>query len=328
QAAREAARRAQCTNNLKQLGLACHNYHDTYKAMPARRGGTSNMLGTTGSRSHANYDRLSAFVPLLPYYEQGAMYDMIQAGGTAGNPAPGGPAAWGGWAVWNQAPGSLLCPSDYGPAVSPPRHHSYALCIGDQTNNLNDNNKANNRGIFGRWTTFAEIRDGTSNTVLMSERLRQPGRTAAAVGLRQVRTVQGIANSVTGMDVQPNLCLAVNDAGYFRQGTVVKGRWGQLWTDGQCERVGFNTVLAPNAPSCSPDADGNADNGRGVYSPNSAHPGGVNCALADGSVTFISDTINSGNTSAATAGNFGGQSLYGVWGALGSKAGGEPVAAP
>src|SRR5690606_35651696 len=98
QQAREAARRMQCSNNLKQMGLALHNYHDTYGSFPPRATGTTH--GPNGD-SHNN-GRLNGLIPLLPFLEQGAMYDRIATGD--GTRAPFGPATWIGWEPWNTSP--------------------------------------------------------------------------------------------------------------------------------------------------------------------------------------------------------------------------------
>ncbi len=330
QAAREAARRSQCVNNLKQLGLATHNYHDVYRAMPPRRGGTTGAFITVNGddRGNINGGRLSAFVVLLPFYEQQAMYDQIKAGGGTPNSAPHGRAAWQNWSPWNVAPSMLSCPSDFGPQG--PRAHSYALCVGDQTFHFNDNATTHQRGVFGRWTTFADIRDGTSNTIMMSERLRTGNSGGITTTLRGQDIRLFIARELAGVQDQPNLCYTQVTGNHFIAGIVVKQRWGFHWTDGQLERVGFNTVFPPNAPSCTWQGSNpqNADNQHGVVPPTSGHPGGVNCLFADGSVSFVSDTINTGNLGVGTTGNYGGRSHYGVWGALGSKAGGEAVTLP
>ena len=80
QAAREAARRMQCSNNLKQMGLAVLNYESTYKKFPAKNGGTRNFCGNCPERNMANYERVSIFVPLLPFIEQTPLWNRIQAG--------------------------------------------------------------------------------------------------------------------------------------------------------------------------------------------------------------------------------------------------------
>jgi len=104
---------------------------------------------------------------------------------------------------------------------------------------------------------------------------------------------------------------------------MVKSVSGNIWTDGQAEVCGFNTVLPPNGPSCDPSGDqsSSADATGGVIPPTSNHPGGVNGTFADGSVRFINQNINCGNLAASQA--TAGQSPYGVWGALGSIAGKE-----
>ena len=106
QAAREAARRMQCTNNLKQLGLAVHNYHDTYKRLPARAGGTQ------GPTNLDNQGWLSGWIVLLPFYEQTPMYDRITAGDLANGIPPWGPPTGNAWAAWMYRPGVPMCPSD------------------------------------------------------------------------------------------------------------------------------------------------------------------------------------------------------------------------
>jgi len=103
---------------------------------------------------------------------------------------------------------------------------------------------------------------------------------------------------------------------------------GQRWADGGICYTGFQTILPPNAPSCM--RQGNWDEGRGTLTAQSFHPGGVNGLMGDGSVRFISETIETGNLglswNAYNGGASTGPSPYGVWGALGSRQGGESKA--
>ncbi len=325
QAAREAARRTQCTNNLKQLGLALHNYHDTHGEFVFRKGGTEGSDSGTSNRG-----RLAGFIPLLPFFEQGALYDQIQGGDP-----PGGPAPWNSWAPWEVAPTMLRCPSDTGPHRgrvyrNDTRVHSYSFSVGDQIADIRDGQ--NLRGMFMRrhGVNMSEVTDGTSNTIAMSERLiNAPASSSGSwqtIGALEVEHVLGIAMGIGGLRDSPMICLTTTDGRYFVQGTEAvggAGRTGLSWQDGQPHYVGFNTVLPPNAPSCGEDSRNSGDQYHLALPPTSRHPGGVNILMVDGSVRFTSETIDTGNLGVRQPDR--GPSRYGVWGALGSKSGGESV---
>jgi prepilin-type N-terminal cleavage/methylation domain-containing protein/prepilin-type processing-associated H-X9-DG protein len=348
QAAREAARRSQCSNNLKQFGLAMHNYHDTFNVFPPRRGGTTNVNGMCDSsvdlaRLGCNYDRKSAFIFLLPFYEQRALSDMINSEWT--NPAngitfpAGGPAAWysaANYPPWASQFKIVVCPSDKLIPPTPTQHgrNSYSFSLGDTVGGTVavgglrvDHNSATTfvRGIYRgsqRCVGFNHITDGSSNTIAMSERVwgNNLGQTVATG--HDIRTAQ--AREVTSIMTDPGSCYA-QATGKQYIGVSIKARQGALWSDGQAERVGFTTILPPNAPSCTNDSNNNADSTGGIYSPGSYHPNGVMGMFADGSVRFITDNINTGNLSLPQVSQ--GPSPYGVWGAMGSMDGGEALQA-
>lgn len=318
QQARESARRTQCKNNLKQLGLALHNYHDTFNMLPgfAVGSGTPNAgSGNPGFRT-----RMSGIVSLLPYMDQAPLYTVIWADSPSKYP----------WdtsgAYWKTTLPALVCPTDSG--MTPPTgtfcgKRNYVFCAGDGVATNGDNGGSNTpiivvtRGMFGAisYLNIAACNDGTSNTLAMAESVA-PFATNAF----------GMVAASTGST--PAACQALYNRGTR---TYPGGGWtgdtsrGYRWGDGAAYFSAFTSAVPPNSGNCFSSASMGHWN-QGFYTASSMHVGGVQCLMMDGSVRFISENISSGNQAATPpSGNTGGASPYGVWGALGSRIGGEAV---
>jgi prepilin-type N-terminal cleavage/methylation domain-containing protein/prepilin-type processing-associated H-X9-DG protein len=332
QAAREAARRASCNNNLKQSVLGLHNYESTYKCFPSRQSGTGNI--NNGGHRLA----LSGWVSLLPFCEQQPLYDTILA-----NPME----PWGNHAWCSAMISYLQCPSDEGKVEPNGRAVrglcSYGFCTGDdyaasQVTPQERNNATlaaqmlpiRHRGVFGRhsYTSLADILDGTSNTIALGERSR-PGRT-------RDRGAAAIDASADPASYVPTSCRALFDGRTYIPSAVMftsDTQPGYRWAAGNAFFVGLTTILPPNSATCvfgtAQAAGASAHWDHGIWTSTSDHPGGINVAMCDGSVRFVSNTIDAGNQSAiAPAGNAGGPSPYGVWGSMGTKSGGEALSQP
>jgi prepilin-type N-terminal cleavage/methylation domain-containing protein/prepilin-type processing-associated H-X9-DG protein len=328
QQAREAARRTQCKNNLKQLGLAIHNYHDVYNSVPLSCTLAGTPIGTNGN----NIRRFSGHLGLLPYVEQANLYQstmsyLVSVDGGSGVP-------------WNNAvpcvvakSPHLLCPSDSESLVDAVKAKTnYMFSLGDNAWDQNPEWAGNGgrglRGFFksirndgqgGKPRNFRDVTDGLSNTIAMGERITgKPGGNSIKTGAATTAVADGGRNN-------PSLCKAsVGANGVYTtlgdgNGAVLSG---QRAYDGAPPFTGVNTVLGPNSASCKNGNDNNHDRD-GIMTMSSQHTGGAQVLLCDGSVRFISDNIDNGNLAAGIV--VSGPSPYGIWGALGSVNGGETV---
>ncbi len=310
----EAARRMQCSNNLKQLQLAALNYESAHNKFPRAKGGTD-----IGGPLVSNMGRLSGLVALLPFVEQGPLFNTISTEITNDDTQfpPFGPAPWvESYEPWKTSLSVFNCPSQPRLADTSSGTTTYAFCIGDVASHLNQPTVIRGAFAAGIQTSLGDYSDGTSQTVSLTE-----------MGLINERATSGTfaINQSQTIIYAPILCRQLSENGMYKRGVPLSefGR-GSRWADGGSGIAMVNTILPPNSPSCSVGVEA-AD---GIFSAASAHTNGVSVAMCDGSVHFISNSIDCGDAtrsppSKAQYTSEKHPSPFGVWGALGTAAGGE-----
>jgi len=317
QAAREAARRAQCTNNLKQIGLALHNYASTHQSFP--------LSVTTTDGGSLSWGTWSAHALLLGYMEQMPLYNACNFDLSVWLD----PGYSSNFTVFVNHNSTFLCPSDGSSGKIPADNvkwggwnTNYFTSAGSSTFAGLDSSKSlsDSSGIFAmemKVNGFSSITDGTSNTIAFGESLvgsynaREKWRTgcyppppAVAGGMSDARAnPQGVLQDLAA-------CQAA-----FNSAAAVRGsNKGVRWSIGGPGISMFNTIVPPSSSqyscnSCSFTSSSGTDGGE-YQNSSSNHPGGANFAFGDGSVHFIKSTI----------------SMPTYW-ALGSRAGGEILSA-
>ncbi len=295
QAAREAARRAQCVNNLKQLGIALHNYHDVQGSFPLGRAVVLNPPPGYGV-----YDfSYSPFAKILPYIEQGnisASMNFNLGYLDAGNST-----------AYQTTMNVLICPSDVSRTIpnnwAPTNYRSnegtsVAMWYGaTDTAGVNVGLPAPN-GLFyaGIVTRIADVTDGTSSTAAFSEHIK--GDYDQGTATDKADTFEPGTHPLTSDDAL-NMCKNFDWTNLAFQGY---SNVGAPWIYGYHSTTSYWHSGPPNGRSCMFPPS------RISTTANSFHPGGVNVGMADGSCKFIKDSIN-----------------IGTWRALGTRNGGEII---
>jgi hypothetical protein len=347
QAAREAARRMQCANNMKQLGIAVHNFHDTFNCFPAfyYNPGTPDA----GWYTARGWYEPSFLVFLLPFFEQSAVFDNIPDGERNN---PGNVESTRPYITSKQRITSLLCPSDPNAqrrTSNDPTWTSYRGCLADLLGRKED-------PLPRSWLTvgtddggigMSSITDGTSNSIMRieglvhdcSESMWAGSDGSATGGDYRMRIAVGVTAYYNAV---PNNCLALKGSNFqFRNsnqqtlnGLSNQGHGHNLGTRAwECNShtVGIHTLMPPNSPSCHGDWN------YAWVSASSLHAGGVNVVNLDGSTRFVTETINTQNLDKAAFNNgrweppsnvrdnAGNTFSYGVWSELGAINSGATV---
>jgi prepilin-type N-terminal cleavage/methylation domain-containing protein/prepilin-type processing-associated H-X9-DG protein len=319
QSAREAARRAQCTNNLKQLALAVHNYLSQQGALPPLYE-SYNIGGVALPNSNVFGIALNWAVALLPYFEQTALYNCANYSAGISDPPNY-------YTLTLTKVSSLNCPSEslsVGPWISTNMANYRANCQGPPTvlswsgpivvmrTNATSGPVANvngNQGTFG----VEGITDGTSNTAVFSERLIGTGDYGNSAGNSTITAsnrnlaLRGMFALNINVNYDQGGTLGAQAAQQFYQACNAvpgsqtlfgsSGYWcGAVWDGGASWLLDFNSYdhwNTPNKWSCV--AANSIGGGLGYFTDaitaTSNHPGGVNVAMCDGSVRFVKDSI-------------------------------------
>jgi len=311
QAAREAARRSQCVNNLKQIGLALHNYHSSTDVFPL---GVSQYMPT----NTFHWDNWSAQAMLLGHLEQMALYNAINfmVGTNTGI------GQMMNTTVTLTKINAFLCPSDGNAGSGTPttsNDNCYNGSIGTTTFQPQTNTSQGSTGLFWYYRCYGvrDVLDGTSNTVAFSEGL--VGGPAASFAYRGTAVLNAGGKSDQMMDAWQNPSVILTGLNtcvtkYQSGGSNLNQYRGHFWEVGANGTTLFNTIVTPNSQkyrwsACRSNGGGWPD--QATYAnASSNHAGGVNVLMVDGSVKFIKDAINQ-NT----------------WWAVGTRANGEIVSA-
>jgi len=311
QAAREAARRSQCVNNLKQIGLGLHNYHQTNDKFPI--GGSCNQ-GVPGCWS---WQGMSAQAQMLSYMEQSQVYNSINFSiYSNGETSPPGPV--NSTARLTKI-NTFLCPSDPNAGGSSGNINSYAGNYGTTSVSYS----GTSTGLFAYITTYGvrDATDGTSNTIAFAEMLVGNTQSAKYRG-NSVMSASGVTGypdvmqSGTGWQTDLTAC----NTAFPGTSSATPGadnnrtNGGNYWIVGTMGQTLFNTIVPPNSQQypwggCKAGTGGVAE-GMNYSNASSNHSGGANFLFADGSVKFIKNSI--------------GMPVY--WG-LGTRANGEVLSA-
>ena len=277
QKVRSAADRITCQNNLKQIGLAMHNYHNDFGSFPP---GYLNQVWPNDPSLPPGHFIWSAHAHILPYIEQGSLADLIDMS----YPLFGGPTADPPYSIFPvnrdgvaRPVVTFLCPADESNNVKPGyAPASYVTCAGSTPYSSSSN--ANGVYYVNSKTKITQVKDGTSNTVLASESLIGPGGAPFTTDPGDRTRVHV---ELSFQPISESLCSNTNLYGNER---------GYAWTDGSTASASYNHVLTPNSKTMDCYS---------AYSPNpgwraarSNHGNGVNIVLADGSVRFVNANIN------------------------------------
>ncbi|WZO99359.1 DUF1559 domain-containing protein [Isosphaeraceae bacterium EP7] len=330
QSARESARRMQCTNNLKQIGLAMHNYHSAIGSFPL--GNSLNVQGDTPG-DLALWNSWSTQGMLLSYLEQTPLYNSINFNF---GPYPTGPFSNLNSTSSNTVLNTFLCPSDpnsgAGKAGSGGNINNYAASFGATTTNgsgwedsatpRNHQTATGSSGMFTFSQAYGvqDCTDGTSNTLAFAEWLVGDGRQSAGSKYRgnmemgDTSPGTGYLNALGNLvQVQSNIatCRTKFQNEPNTADSTISDLKGWRWALGCYGFGSFNTVQIPNdtVGGCRTGSGPQAwaDGGWAVGA-SSSHPGGINTLFADGSCKFVKSTIN-----------------HATWMSIGTRSGGEIV---